>query len=49
MPTAPHAQPLRVLVLEDDPFTRATVASSLRLHGLDVVAEVGTGGAAVRD
>ena len=48
MPTAPHAQPLRVLVLEDDPFTRATVASSLRLHGLDVVAEVGTGGAAVR-
>lgn len=39
---------MRVLLLEDDAFTRATVASSLRLHGLDVIAEVGTGGAAVR-
>lgn len=51
MPTASHThshRALRVLLLEDDHFTRATVASSLRLHGLDVVAEVGTGGAAVR-
>ncbi len=50
----PNQQPattpasLRVLLLEDDAFTRATVASSLRLHQLDVVAEVATAGAAIR-
>ena len=51
MPTRTNTPPpraLRVLLLEDDAFTRATVASSLRLHGLDVIAEVSSGGAAVR-
>ena len=39
---------LRVLLLEDEAFTRATVAGSLRLHGLDVVAEAANGGEAMR-
>jgi len=51
MPTSrdtPDPRSLRVLLLEDEAFTRATVAGSLRLHGLDVVAEAASGGEAMR-
>lgn len=44
-----HRMPaVRAIVVEDDPFARATVAASLRLHGVDVVAECGNAGDAVR-
>jgi len=33
---------IRVIVVDDHAFTRATVASSLRGHGIDVVTECGT-------
>ena len=36
-----------VLLVEDDDFTRVTVASALRLLGFDVVAEVGSAAAAM--
>lgn len=51
MPTSrdtPDSRALRVLLLEDEAFTRATVAGSLRLHGLDVVAEAASGTQAMR-
>lgn len=37
----------RVLVIEDDAFTRSAIVEALKTHGLDVVASVGTSAEAI--
>jgi len=32
----------RLILVEDDPFTRATLGDALALHGFDIRARVGT-------
>ena len=32
----------RIILVEDDPFTRATLGDALAMHGFDVRARVGT-------
>lgn len=39
---------LRVMVVEDDDFTRATVVSALQIQGVDVVCETGSVGPAMK-
>lgn len=39
---------LRVMVVEDDDFTRSTVVGSLQIHGVDVVNQTGAVGAAMK-
>jgi DNA-binding NarL/FixJ family response regulator len=45
--TPPQA-PLRVVVADDHPYYRKGLVSSLRVHGIDVVAEAPNGEAAIR-
>lgn len=37
-----HVKNARLILVEDDPFTRATLGDALALHGFDVRARVGT-------
>ena len=39
---------LRVMVVEDDDFTRSTVISALQIQGVDVVCETGSVGPAMK-